>query len=84
MKKIDCHTHIINEKIRDEYFSKTDGYAIVMQFLPKFCNGEIQDNSLELVKNDERLFLSPVVDISMPIKPQLERIEKNIDEKTMK
>ena len=42
MKKIDCHTHIINEKIRDEYFSKTDGYAIVMQFLPKFCNDEIK------------------------------------------
>lgn len=83
MKKIDCHTHIINEKIRDEYFSKTDGYAIVMQFLPKFCNDEIKDNSIELVKNDGRLFLSPVVDISMPIKPQLDRIEKIIDEKTV-
>lgn len=30
-KKIDCHTHIYNEQIRAEYFSRTSGYAIVMQ-----------------------------------------------------
>ena len=32
MRKIDCHTHIINEKMRDEYFSRTDSTALVMQF----------------------------------------------------
>ena len=29
--KIDCHTHIVTAAIRDEYFSRTDGLALVMQ-----------------------------------------------------
>ena len=29
-KKIDCHTHIVSRRIRDEYFDRTSGYALVM------------------------------------------------------
>ena len=31
MFKIDCHTHILTPAIRDAYFSRTDGLALVMQ-----------------------------------------------------
>ena len=36
LKKIDCHTHIVTEDIKNEYFAETDGFAVVMQFLPAF------------------------------------------------
>lgn len=75
--KIDCHTHIVNAKIRDEYFSRTDGYAIVMQFLPQF-HEIIADDSYNTVKSDKRLFLCPCIDISKEIPPQLERIEARL------
>ncbi len=80
MKKIDCHTHIVNEKIRAEYFSRTDGYAIVMEFLDKFKVPGMEHDPYALAKADKRLFLSPCIDISRDIPPQLERIEGLLDE----
>lgn len=74
-KKIDCHTHIVTREISREYFSRTDGWALVMQFLPRFCGGGVQDDSLATVQADERLFLCPAIDISAPIPPQLRDIE---------
>lgn len=79
-KKIDCHTHIINSQIRDEYFSHTDGYAIVMQFLDKFRGQIGNDDSLQTVRSDERLFLCPCIDISQDIPPQLAAIEPHLTE----
>lgn len=77
-KKIDCHTHIVNAQIRDEYFSRTNGYAIVMQFLEKF-SGEIgTDDSFQTVRSDDRLFLCPCIDISRDIPPQLETLEQQL------
>ena len=80
VNKIDCHTHIVNKQIRDEYFSRTDGYAIVMQFLDKFAEYGFSDDSYNTVKSDERLFLCPCIDISKDIPPQLELIEKNSEQ----
>ena len=80
MKKIDCHTHIVNEAIRAEYFSRTDGYAIVMEFLDKFKIPGIEHDPYALAKADKRLFLCPCIDISRNIPPQLERIEGLLDE----
>ncbi len=79
IKKIDCHTHIINQTIRDEYFAGTDSYAIIMEFLPKFTSDEICDSSFEISNSDKRLFLCPCIDISKEIQPQLNRIEALLD-----
>ncbi len=79
MKKIDCHTHIVNSSIRDEYFSRTDGYAIIMEFLPKFATSEMPDCSFETANSDKRLFLCPSIDISEEIEPQLSKIESFLD-----
>ena len=76
--KIDCHTHIINKNIRDEYFLKTDGYAVVMQFLDVFTENGFPDNSYETVQSDKRLFLCPTIDIKKDISLQLAKIEKHL------
>lgn len=75
--KIDCHTHIINEKIKNEYFAHTDGYAVVMQFPPS-----IMDNpdTIATVRSDRRLFLCPAIDLKSPIPPQLDAIYPTLDE----
>lgn len=78
-KKIDCHTHIVTSSIKDEYFSRTDGYAIVLEFLPKFATAEMPDHSFETASSDSRLFLCPCIDIAKDIKPQLSRIEALLD-----
>lgn len=74
--RIDCHTHIVSQTIKDEYFSRTNAVAIVMQF-PE----SIFDNSdcVNTVMSDERLVLSPCVDIKRPVAPQLEEIGQNLD-----
>lgn len=77
-KKIDCHTHIVNSKIRDEYFSRTDGYAVVMQFPDVLSKGIVDEDSLNTVNSDRRLFYSPCIDISKEIPPQLKNIEEII------
>ena len=75
-KKIDAHTHICNDLIRREYFSKTNSFAVVMQFLDKFVTDDLQEDSVQTVRDDSRLFLCPCVDIHKDIPPQLEKIEK--------
>lgn len=80
MLKIDCHTHIVNEAIRDQYFAQTTGYAIVLEFLPGFRSASLPDNAWELVKNDRRLFLCPAIDLHKPLQEQLDRIEPHIEE----
>ncbi len=78
-RKIDCHTHIVNTEIRDEYFARTDGYAIVMEFLPMFRVKAPPDHSWEIANSDSRLFLCPCIDIVQEIEPQLQRIEERLD-----
>ncbi len=75
MFKIDCHTHIISPAIRDEYFSRTDGLALVMQ-MPK----RLMENPLcvRTVLSDERLFLCPCIDLKSPIGLQLRAIEPHL------
>ena len=45
MKKFDCHTHIINKYLSEQYFSKTCGYAISVQMLSKFRINAPPDSS---------------------------------------
>ena len=77
MFKIDCHTHILTPAIRDEYFSRTDGWALVMQ-LPESilpC-----PDVVPTVLSDKRLYLCPAIDLAVPIPPQLAAIEPHIDD----
>ena len=76
-RKIDCHTHIVNKQIFDQYISMPNvgDYAIVMEFLPHFATEEMPDHSWELCNGNERLFLSPSIDIHKDIPSQLERIQ---------
>ena len=80
MLKIDCHTHIVNEDIRREYFSRTDGYAIVMEFIDQFKVPGMAYTPLETLKADKRLFFSPAIDLRRDIPGQLARIEGMLDE----
>lgn len=81
MKKIDCHTHIVNREIRDEYFSRTDGYALVMQMPERLLEGQtFEEDSENTVKSDPRLFMCACIDIKEEIEPQLEAIEGRLDE----
>ncbi len=75
--KIDCHTHIVSPEIRDEYFSRTDGWALVMQFPSSIFPNP---RCAETVRSDPRLFLCAAVDLKAPIAGQLERIEPRIEE----
>lgn len=79
-KKIDCHTHINTEDVRREYFSRTDGYALTMQFLDKFVTETLQDDAEATVAKDARLFLCPCIDIHKDIPPQLAKIEEKLTE----
>lgn len=83
MKKIDAHTHILTDEIKNEYFARTDAYAVVMPFIGKFICRGFFDDSFAVAHSDPRLFLSPAVDISGDIPAQLEAIEKIIDEKVV-
>ncbi len=77
MKKIDCHTHIFNKAIRDEYFRRTDGYALVMQLPARILRDPA---ALRTVQSDSRLFFCPCIDLKAPIAPQLRRIEPHLDD----
>lgn len=79
MRKIDCHCHIVNRKIRDQYFDRTQNYAIVMQFLDKFRVDGMENDVYNTVASDKRLFLCPCIDRGKPIQPQLEAIEQNLE-----
>ena len=74
-RKIDCHTHIVTPAIRQEYFARTDGYAIVMPFLSRFRAPPERDEAALTVQEDRRLFLSPCIDIHGDIPAQLADIE---------
>lgn len=76
-KKIDCHTHIVTPEIRNEYFQRTSGYALVMQF-PEYILANPE--CTETVRQDSRLFLNPCIDLKKPIDPQLAVIEPNLDQ----
>ena len=74
---IDCHTHIINEKIRDAYFSRTDDIAIVMQFPESILENP---DTIRTVQSDPRLFLCACVDLKQEIDPQLRSIGAHLDD----
>ncbi len=74
-RKIDCHCHIVNEAIRQDYFSKTNGYAVVMEFIEPFRANAPPHDAFQTVMQDERLFFCPAVDIHGDISARLSRIE---------
>ena len=74
---IDCHTHIINDSIRKEYFSRADNPALVMQFPDAILSNP---DTVRTVQDDPRLFLCPCVDLKEEIPPQLERIEAHLED----
>ena len=77
--RIDCHTHIVNRQIKDAYYQNAAGeYAVIMEFLPQFTREGMQDESWQLAAGDERLFLSPCIDIHKRIPPQLAEIEEKM------
>lgn len=79
-RKIDCHTHIVNQKIFDAYCQApgTGDYAMVMEFLPHFATQEMPDDSWDLCDGNEKLFLCPSVDIHADIPRQLDAIARKM------
>ncbi len=80
MRKIDCHTHIVNREILSQYLQATGGqdYALVMEFLPYMQKPEMPDESWELCDGSKNLFLCPSIDIHRDIPAQLARIEEKM------
>lgn len=76
--RIDCHTHLVNDPIREDYFSKTDGYAIVMQFIDAFTANAPPNDAYQTVRGDDRLFLCPAIDLKKEIAPQLVEIGSHL------
>ncbi len=76
-RKIDCHTHIVSSEIREEYFRRTYGYALVMQFPESILANE---KCIETVTGDNRLFLNACIDLKVPIPSQLHTIEAHLDD----
>lgn len=76
-RKIDCHTHIVSPEIREEYFRRTSGYALVMQFPGSILANE---KCIETVTGDNRLFLNACIDLKVPIPSQLHTIEAYLDD----
>ena len=74
--KIDCHTHIVNQTIYEQYLATPagDNYALVMEFLPYMTTEELPDHSWDLCDGNEKLFLCPSVDIHRDIPAQLATI----------
>lgn len=75
-KKIDCHTHIVSPEIREEYFRRTTGSALVMQFPESILKNP---DCIRTVQEDDRLFLCACVDLKRPIPPQLSLIGENLE-----
>ena len=76
MRKIDCHTHIVTPAIRDAYFARTDGWALVMQMPASIMPNP---DCIETVLSDDRLFLNAAIDLKQPIAPQLADVERHIE-----
>lgn len=81
--KIDCHTHIVNQKLREQYYVNPGGgdYVLVMEFLPHMQREDLKDESWDLCESDERLFLCPCVDIHKDIPEQLQVIEEKMNQR---
>lgn len=77
MRKIDCHTHIINENVRNAYFSRADNIALVMQFPDSILSNP---DTVRTVQSDPRLFLCACVDLSKRVPAQLRNIEAHLDD----
>ena len=77
MRKIDCHTHIITDSIRNEYYSRADHIALVMQFPESILPNP---DTVRTVQSDPRLFLCPCIDRKAPAAPQLAQIEAHLDD----
>lgn len=78
--KIDCHTHIVNQEIYDQYLATSAGenYALVMEFLPHMTTEALPDHAWDLCDGSEKLFLCPCVDIHRDIPAQLAAIEEKM------
>lgn len=78
--KIDCHTHIVNREIYEQYLASPagDNYALVMEFLPYMTREDLPDCSWDLCDGNEKLFLCPSVDIHRDIPAQLAAIEEKM------
>lgn len=78
--RIDCHTHIVNREIYDQYLATDAGenYALVMEFLPYMATETMPDHSWDLCEGSEKLFLCPSVDIHQDIPMQLSAIEEKM------
>ena len=78
--KIDCHTHIVNREIYEQYLASPagDNYALVMEFLPYMTREDLPDCSWDLCDGNEKLFLCPSVDIHQDIPAQLSAIEEKM------
>lgn len=78
--RIDCHTHIVNREIYEQYLATDAGenYALVMEFLPYMATEEMPDHSWDLTEGSEKLFLCPSVDIHQDIPMQLAAIKEKM------
>lgn len=78
--RIDCHTHIVNQEIYDQYLATSAGenYALVMEFLPHMTTEALPDHAWDLCDGSEKLFLCPCVDIHRDIPAQLAAIEEKM------
>lgn len=77
MRKIDCHTHIVTEQIRSEYFSRVDNYALVMQMPDSIMP---TPDCVKTVMSDQRLFLCPYIDLKSSVSDRLKFLEPRIDD----
>lgn len=88
INKIDCHTHIVSKELADEYFSRSDSYAVVMQFPDSIMSNP---DTFATVMSNDRLFLCPFIDLkeavpdpgsgsSTALKKRLDFIAERLDE----
>ena len=77
MLRIDCHTHIVTQEIRDAYFAGTDAYALVMQMPESLMPNP---ECIPTVCSDPRLFLCACIDLKQAIVPQLRSLEPKLEE----
>ena len=78
--RIDCHTHIVNREIYEQYLATDAGenYALVMEFLPYMATEAMPAHSWDLCEGSEKLFLCPSGDIHKDIPMQLAAIEEKM------
>lgn len=79
-RKLDCHTHIVNQEIFDQYVSLpgVGDYALVMEFLPHMVTEAMPDHAWQLCSGNDRLFLCPSIDVHQDIPTQLTRISEKM------